>query len=341
MARPALSDPDAFQAYSRWDPRSSIYWALRPQKAFWRLMDEPVPLAVCARPSDDPRMAGRPSLVWWSYDRERFGPQLRLRFESGRHIESQDSRWRTIALALWRFVQKEPGVVFHEVPVDLGDGSGPDRPESVLCFARRIGTRHALLPNPYLLQRRRRVPKPKAWASKSDTMYFRGADTGSADVDRNTRVMLCRTAATLPRTDCRLTRLVQGSAEFHAQIRQEGLVGRRASLSDMNAHRFLVDTDGNTTSWDRYMWTGTFGGVPILFEPTWEECWHGQLVDGENCLRADRASLGEVLQRLRADDALAQRIAAGASKLVATTLSPAGVQGLFERAWKESISLRS
>lgn len=137
------------------------------------------------------------------------------------------------------------------------------------------------------------------------------------------------------RTDCKLTRLVQGGPEFHAQIRREGLVGKRISLPEMNKHRFLVDTDGNTTSWDRYMWTGTFGGVPILFEPTWEECWHGHLVDGENCAIANRATLGEVLDKLRSDDAYARHIAAGAAELVASKLSPAGAQELFEKAWKE------
>jgi maltooligosyltrehalose synthase len=102
----------------------------------------------------------------------------------------------------------------------------------------------------------------------------------------------------------------------------------------MNKHRFLVDADGNTTSWDRYMWIGTFGGVPILFEPAWEECWHGSLVNGDNCIVADRATLGEVLERLRSDTALARHIAAGAAKLVATQLSPAGAQEMFETAWR-------
>lgn len=331
----ALSDFDDFLTFSRWAPRSPIYWALRPQRAVKRLMDDPVPLVVCAHPSADPRMAGRETLVWWSYDRERFGYQLRLRFESERRILSLDSRWRTLAVALWRFIRKDPTVVFEEVPVDLEDGCEPDRPESIFCFSRRKGATNALLPNPYLLQKRRRVPKPRPWAAKTDTMYFRGGDSGAADVDRNTRVVLCRTAATLPRTDCRLTRLVQGGPEFHAQIRREGLVGRLIALPEMNKHRFLVDTDGNTTSWDRYMWTGTFGGVPILFEPTWEEGWHGHLVAGDNCILADRTTLGDVLQNLRSDDALAQHIAAGASRLVATVLSPSGVQDLFEKAWQE------
>ncbi len=330
---------EAFTEFSRWAPRSPLYWALRPQKAVRRFMEDYVPMAVRVQPSPDPRLASRDLLVWWSYDRKQFGDKLRLRFETGHQIQRNEMRWRTVAGALWRLIQKDPSIVFHEVPVDLGDGCDPDMPEAIFCFARHKGARNALLPNPYLMQRRRRVPRPLPWGSKTDKMYFLGADTGSPDLQKNTRVVLCRLAATLPRTECRLTRLVQGGPEFHAQIQREGLVAPKKPLEEMNKHRFLVDTDGNTTSWDRYLWAGTFGGVPILFEPTWEECWHGQLVDGENCILVDRTTLGETLQRLRSDDALARHIAAGAARLVASVLSPSGVQDLFETAWKERRSL--
>jgi hypothetical protein len=118
-----------------------------------------------------------------------------------------------------------------------------------------------------------------------------------------------------------------------AQLRREGLAGRRIQVGEMNRHRFLVDTDGYTTSWDRYMLIGTFGATPILFEPAWEECWHGELVDGENCIVADRTTLGAVLERLRADPALSRKLAAGASALAARRLSPEGAQAMFEAAW--------
>ena len=76
-----------------------------------------------------------------------------------------------------------------------------------------------------------------------------------------------------------------------------------------------------------------------IFEPAWEECWHAVLVDGENCIHANRKTLGEVLSRLRSDSELAKRIAAGAARLVATHLSPSGVQDLFEVAWKAQMGL--
>jgi hypothetical protein len=273
--------------------------------------------------------------VWWSYDPDQFGPALYLTFESSAQLTGFDARWRVLAATLWRMIQKDPALRFRDVPVDLGDGAVPGLPDSVFVFARPRGAANALLPNPYLLRDRRRVPSALPWAAKSDTLYFRGAVSGSADLERNTRVALCRAAKLLPGADCRLTRMGEYSQEVRDQLRREGLVGPRVSVPEMNRHRFLADTDGYTTSWDRYMLIGTFGAVPVLFEPTWEECWHGELADGENCIRADRTSLGAVLERLRSDPALARHLAAGASALVAERLSPAGAQAMFEAAWRE------
>jgi len=268
----ALQEAEAYLDFSRWAPRSALYWALRPQKAARRLFSETVPLGLRVHPCADPRLAGRPSLVWWSYDRRQFGERLLLTFEAGAQLTNLDARWRVIATALWRMIRKDPTLVFHDVPVDLGDGCGAELPDFVFTFARPKGAANALLPNPYLLQDRKPVPAPLPWEAKTDRLYFRGADSGSPDLDLNTRVALCRAAAKLPRTDCFLTRLVQSGQAFREQLQKEGLVGRRVSISEMNKHRFLMDTDGNTTSWDRYMLIGTFGAVPILFEPAWEEC---------------------------------------------------------------------
>ena len=323
-----------FTDFSRWAPRSPLYWALRPQKALPRLLAAGVPVAIRVRRSEDPRLADRPALVWWTHDRTRHGARLLLTFQSSRHIALFDARWRVVAVALWRMLAKDPAMVFHEVPVDLGDGGGAELPEQVFVFARPRGGSNALLPNPYLLRERKRVPAALPWAAKTDTLYFRGAVTGSPDLDLNTRVALCRAAARLPRTDCRLSRMDEVAPAARAQLQREGLSSRRIAVPEMNRHRFLVDADGNTTSWDRYLLIGTFGAVPILFETAWEECWHGDLVDGENCIRADRATLGAILERLRADSVLARHLARQASVLAEGRLSPAGAQAMFEAAWR-------
>lgn len=332
-----MADPHAtgaFTAFSRWAPRSPLYWALHPQKAVPRLLSPPVPLAVRVRPTADPVLATRDNLTWWSHDPDRLGPGLHLTFHSPLHLTGNDSRWRVLAGALWRILQADPALVFRDVAVDLGDGGGAELPPSVFVFARPRGGANALLPNPYLLRERRRLPAPLPWAAKSDTLYFRGAVTGARDLARNARVALCRAAAELPGTDCKLSRIRETWPENRDQLLREGLASRRITVGEMNRHRYLVDADGNTTSWDRYMLIGTFGAVPILFETAWEECWHGELAPGENCILADRATLGAVLARLRADQGLARHLAAGASRLAAERLSQAGAQAMLEAAWR-------
>jgi hypothetical protein len=327
-----LQISESYTDFSRWSPRDPLYWLLRPQKALRRLLSEPMTIAVRALPSGDPALADRATLVRWSYDLERHGPKLLVSFETGRGITDLDGRWRAVAITLWRMLLKHPEVRFHDVAVDVGDGCA-DLPPSVFVLARPRGAGNPLLPTTSLLRERKPVPAALPWARKTDKLYFRGAVSGSPDLEVNSRVAMCRVAKTLPRTDCKLTRVEHASPEVRAQLEREGLGSRRVPFGDMNKHRFLVDVDGNTTSWDRYMLIGAFGGVPVLFEPRWEECWHDELKEGENCLVADRHTLGAVLERLRSDDALARHLAAGATALADRRLSPAGAQAMFEERW--------
>jgi hypothetical protein len=159
------------------------------------------------------------------------------------------------------------------------------------------------------------------WAWKTDTVYFRGASTGAIDYDANARVALCRVAKTIPRGDCRVSRIKQVDRGFVAHLEADGLVGWRLPIHVMNGHRFLVEADGNSSSWDRYMLIGSFGSVPIRFECEWEECWHDLLVDGVNCVTADRNTLPDVIERLRSRPGEAVTIARAAMHAVANSLS--------------------
>jgi hypothetical protein len=117
-----------------------------------------------------------------------------------------------------------------------------------------------------------------------------------------------------------VSRIKQVDERFAARLEQEGLVGWRMPAWAMNGHRFLVEADGNSSSWDRYMLIGSFGGVPIRFECEWEECWHDLLADGVNCVVADRRTLPEVVDRLRSRPREAMTIAYAASSTVAESL---------------------
>jgi len=273
----------------------------------------------------------------WTYDPARHGKRICVEFRSSRAYRKEHERWRTIATALWRLIDKCPHVRFHDIAVDLGDGETEAIPADVFRFARQPGQPHDLLPNPYLLSRRKRLGTPIPWQKKADAVYFRGAATGSHDYETNVRVAACRLVQNLPDSDCRLTSFAEVPPDFVAAARRDGITASPAPLVHMNRHRFLLDIDGNTSSWDRFLVIGAFGGVPIRFETTWEECWHPLIREGEHYVGATRHTLMDVVGRLRKEPLRAERIASAAAAAARDTLSPGRIAGLFERAWLRRI----
>jgi len=302
-----------------WRPEGLGYWLVRPHRTLHVLGRGPVAVRCVA---DGGNAAAHPTTVTtWSFDRSAAGDVVRIEFESPAQMQRFAMRWRILADAIHRIGRDDPTFAFRNARIALGDGARADTPAGTHAFARLPGMPVALLPNPYLL-RQSRMPSALPWDRKRDTLYFRGTSTGSADYETNARVALCRTARGIHRTDCRLSRLKQIDPAFAARLHADGLVGRREPASMLNRHRFLVEADGNCSSWDRYLLIGTFGGLPIRFETVWEECWHDLLVDGENCVAADRHTLPSVVERLRTVDPLARRIAAAAARLVAEHFAP-------------------
>jgi hypothetical protein len=178
------------------------------------------------------------------------------------------------------------------------------------------GEPHALIPNLYLLAKRRRRVVARPWARKANTAWFRGASTGSRCFEENARVRLCQLTKHIEGADCKLTATPGVSPAFASQCAEAGLMATPTSPAAMTAYRILIDVDGNTSSWDRYLWTGRVGAVPLRFEPRWLEVWHRHLVEGENVVTADRTTLATHIAALRDDDARSRGIAEQAHQLV-------------------------
>jgi hypothetical protein len=301
-----------------WEPMPWRSWVTNPRKVFRGLRHAPVSVRI-AGPDDRDGRADRSTR--WTFDRRRHGPRVLITFSGFSHLTALTARWRILADAIWEIGREDPDFAFHDAIISLADGVGPETPAEEHAFAKRPGSPARLIPNPYLLRARPWLTPPLPWAWKTDTLYFRGSSTGPQSIEENLRAMLCHLAKSLPRTDCRLSRLGNSSSEFAKELHKHGLVGRRHPIDILNLHRFLTDVDGNVSSWDRFLLIGSFGGVPIRFEPQWEECWHHLLADGHNCVVADRHTLADVLARLRSRPEEARRIAANARELVRAHLS--------------------
>lgn len=304
---------NAPEAVSRWHPEGPVFWLTRPRRTLRAFTHAPAAIRF------DPSLPR--SVTRWMFSHDTHDGRVVVAFREPASVSRLLIRWRLLADVIRRLARDDRRLAFRDVLIDLGDGVGTDAPPDLLAFARRPGSRARLIPNPYLLRPRPWLGPPLPWRCKTDTVYFRGTSTGAGDYDANARVALCRVAKTISRTDCRVSRIKQVDAHFAARLEDEGLVGWRLPIWAMNRHRFLVEADGNSSSWDRYMLIGSFGGVPIRFECEWEECWHDLLVDGVNCVTADRRSLPEVVDRLRSRPLEAVAIAKAASRTVAESLS--------------------
>lgn len=315
-----MSATQPFTPVSRWHPEGLAFWAVRPKRTLGALSHAPVAIRI------DERLPG-PTVTSWSFDRRDAEDRIRVAFASAAILRSYAIRWRILADVMHAIGRADRSFAFTDVRIDLGDGAVATAHPDVLAFARPRGSQVRLIPNPYLLRPRPWLPRPLPWERKSDTLYFRGTSTGARDYEANVRVALCRTARTIPRSDCRLSRVKQVDATFARRLAEDGLTGWRHPRHFLNRHRFLVEADGNTSSWDRYLLIGSLGGVPIRFEAAWEECWHDLLVDGENCVVADRHTLPEIVARMRADSSAARAIAAAAQRTVQAHLSRRALLG--------------
>jgi hypothetical protein len=300
------------QVVSRWHPEEKAFWLARPRRTLRALGHAPAAVQFDA--------SLPPSITRWTFSHGAHDGRVVVAFHGPEAVSRLLIRWRLLADVIREAALLDRSLSFHDVLIDLGDGVGLDAPPDLLTFARRPGSRALLIPNPYLLRPRPWLGPALPWAMKRDSMYFRGASTGSTDFDANARVALCRVAKTIPTADCRVSRIKQVDGQFARRLEEEGLIGWRLPIWEMNRHRFLVEADGNSSSWDRYMLIGSFGAVPIRFECEWEECWHGLLVDGVNCVVADRHTLPVVVDRLRSRPREAMAIARAAARTVAESL---------------------
>lgn len=307
-----------YEAVSRWYPHGPSFWLTRPVRAVRALGHAPVAVRFA------PQEGG--SVTTWSVERGASGG-VRIDFDSPAQARAFMIRWRVLAECLDAIRCADPAFGFGPTQIDLGDGVGPQVGDRIVAFARLPGSQARLIPNPYLLRGRRWLSRPRPWERKRDTLYFRGSSTGASRFDENARVALCRVARTMPQADCLLSRVKQVDDAFARRLAAEHIVGIRHPLWWLDRHRYLVDADGNSSSWDRYLLIGHYGGVPIRFENLWQECWHGLLVDGENCVVADRHSLAAAVERLRANPATARTIAAAAGRTAAEQLSRPALLG--------------
>lgn len=302
-----------FQPLRRWAP---AYWRHLLATCYWRPLLTGAPLGFRTCEFEERSLVGKHEVYRFSYHPQTFGNRICVTVAPGEASRIKIKRLMAITSALWDLRRLAPDLTYHDLHIESSDCGDPDVPVCVLRSVKLPGEPHALIPNLYLLAKRRRRVVARPWARKANTAWFRGASTGSRCFEENARVRLCQLAKRIDGADCKLTATPGVSPAFARQCAEAGLMAAPTSPAAMNAHRILIDVDGNTSSWDRYLWTGRVGAVPLRFEPRWLEVWHRHLVEGENVVTADRSTLARHIAALRDDDARSRGIAEQARQLV-------------------------
>ncbi len=316
-----------FKPVGFWAPRTALNVAVRPR--LWRqVFYAPVSIRF-----EESEWSQYPSVARWTYSQRLQKNRLQITFTSEYWYRKFSYRWRAISDALSLLIKQHPRIEFTDVPVDISDCMDASVPENTFRFAKLPSDPHDLLPNPFLLEHRRAPQHPIKWKHKKDSLYFRGALTGQLQSFENSRVAACVAAQGISNSDCKLSTFPQTSETFMHEIKSRNLCGPKESEKALNRHRYLLDIDGNSSSWHRFWLIGTFGCVPIRFEAKWVEYWHEKLEEGANYLYANRETLSDVVDSLRKQPEKAESIAQNASKFVNTYLSPSSAQKSFNEAW--------
>lgn len=317
----------SFKAIGFWAPRPLVNVLLQPR--LWNNIRRG-PVKIRFEESEWSRF---PTVVRFSYAPPQEHGSLCLTFTNRVSYTDHAHRWRAVADAVWRVIKKHSGVSFQDIPVDIGDCIDSTIPATTFRFSKRPNDPHDLIPNAYSLDRRRQLPAALPWEKKRDAVYFRGSLTGSTQTRDNPRVAACLLSRKIPGGDCKLTNFSQTPATFRQELELDGVACHPAPIEMVNHHRYVLDIDGNSSSWDRFWEIGMFRSVPIRFETEWQECWHDHISDGEHFVSATRTNLEVVLDGLRSCPRKAEAIADAAAKIARGPLSRQGTQHLFETAW--------
>ncbi len=166
---------------------------------------------------------------------------------------------------------------------------------SVSWEARRDWQNVRLIPDLYYFAARGYEdfdPVLEPWEDRRPSLVWRGSSTGLFwqtldDLDRLPRYRMCRFAARLGAgADVALTDLVQAANPEEARlirerVTREGLLKPFIPMAEMARHRFILDIDGNSNSWN-FMQKLRLGCCVLRVESQWQQWFSDRLIAWEH-----------------------------------------------------------
>ncbi len=213
---------------------------------------------------------------------------------------------------------------------DKYDGEFSNYP--VLAFGKSVSNHPEIIqiPSLYLLdgtvsrrcKKTERVDPP--FNLKRGKVCFYGASTGDLNTDNNQRVTAALWAKDKKNMVIKITNWCQGA---NTDLIAKGLENqipliteKTKSIRRQLLYKYLLNIDGNSTSWDRFVWQLYSNSLSLKLESPQTEFWYPLLEDGYNYVSVTLDTLEEVITHYKENKNAAITINHHSRSLVANCL---------------------
>lgn len=227
---------------------------------------------------------------------------------------------------------RRPDCISTRTTVCIGEGvtAQESTQATMIAFCAGRGHRAVLIPDHGFLAshgydglRRWTELNWQEWGSRSETVLWRGATSGSGSISNPEmtpdhllpRVQLCLLAKNIPGTDLRITNIAQSkSPNLHRdRLKQAEIRGARLPVEDWAGYKFAIDIDGNTNSFGTMLCRLILGCCVLKVDSAkdWSQWYYGSVKPWVHFIpiQSDLSDLAEKIAWCRQNDQECQRIA--------------------------------
>lgn len=174
--------------------------------------------------------------------------------------ESQDRLRFNFVLSLLNAVIKNYDLRLNcNIILSLSDATGLNQKYTRLTFSSDLNSNHILIPDPHLFQyiyaKNEILRGDISFSDKYDKIIFCGSDTGAIDDDLlNQRVKFCNKSTEHEKIFAKITKFVHFNDEMLKDKSVKNIYHDVVPIEEQLKYKFILDIDGNSSSWDRIAW---------------------------------------------------------------------------------------
>lgn len=161
--------------------------------------------------------------------------------------------------------------------------SDPSAPR--LSYTKRDGSCNILIPDAHFPSVCNIVRQIKGndlfFDSKKDMAIFAGSDTGFyKTANKNQRFQFCYNNRENPRSKFKITNFVEIDKDTFQGLEVAKIYDSPISIGEQLKYKFIVNINGNSTSWDRLLWAMSSNSICLYVRPQIaQRSWYYHLFD--------------------------------------------------------------